>query len=46
MVQITASEQNTQKKNDKKKKIRQPKRPLGHIKRTNIRIIGVPEGGE
>ena len=28
------------------KKRRQPKRPLGHIKRTNIHIIGVPEGGK
>ena len=41
MVEITATEQNTEKQNEKK--YRQTKRPL---KCTNIHIIGVPEGEE
>ena len=39
MVKITATEQN-------KKKWRQSRRSQDNIKRTNIQIIGVPEGEE
>ena len=45
MVEITATEQNTEKKDWKKKK-RQPRYLWGNIKYTNIHIIGVPEGEE
>ena len=45
MVEITASEQNTQKRMEKKKE--DSLRDLwDNIKRTNIHIIGVPEGEE
>ena len=47
MVEITASEQNTQKRMEKKKKKEDSLRDLWDtIKRTNIHIIGVPEGEE
>ena len=47
MVEITASEQNTQKRMEKKKTKEDSLRDLWDtIKRTNIHIIGVPEGEE
>ena len=44
MVEITATEQNTEKRMKKKK--RQPRYLWGNIKYTNIHIVGVPEGEE